>query len=224
MTLGWSLGARLLRWLFGAAVTVAVFYLLAGRWDLPWLWATAAVALLQALAMFLTIDPALARERRRPGPGGVDRATHRVLSVVMGAQVVIACLDVGRFHWSDTVPPALRAAGLLLFGAGYGLVIWSVAVNRFFSAVVRVQEERGHTLINSGPYHHVRHPGYIGMLLSYPVIALAIGSWWGLVPGALCLAIVLRRALLEDAYLLEHLPGYREYAATVRYRLIPGVW
>ena len=224
MALGWGIGARLLRWLAVSVVTLGGFFLLAGRWDLPWLWALGIVASLYGLALSLTIDADLARERSRPGPGGVDRGRQWILSVVVGAQVVVACLDVGRFHWSDSVPPALRAAGLLLFAGGYGLVTWSVAVNRFFASVVRVQADRGHTIIESGPYHYVRHPGYIGMLLSYGVIGLAIGSWWSLVPGILCLALVLRRALLEDAYLLEHLHGYREYATTVPYRLIPGVW
>src|SRR3972149_1421575 len=142
MALGWSVGARLLRWLISTGITVAVFYALAGRWDLPWLWATAVVASLVTLPLTLTLDPDLARERRRPGPRGPQR----------------------------------------------------------------------------------RPPGYLGMLLGYPVIAVAIGSWWALIPGALCVLIVLRRTMLEDAYLLEHLPGYREYAAAGPNRLIPGVW
>jgi len=224
MALGWSVPARLLRWVISTAVMVAAFYLLASRWDLPWMWATAVVASLVTLAMVLTIDPGLARERRRPGPGGVDRLSQTALSIFMGTQTILACLDVGRLHWSDTVPPALRAVALLLFGAGFGLVIWSMAVNRFFSSVVRVQSDRGHAIITAGPYRYVRHPGYIGMLMSYGVVALAIGSWWGLLPGMLALLVVLRRALLEDAYLLEHLPGYGEYAAAVPHRLVPGVW
>lgn len=206
------------------AVTVAVFYGLTGRWDLPWLWVTAAVSFLLSGVMVLKIDRDLVRERRRPGPGGVDRMTQWVLAAVMLAEIVIACLDVGRFHWSDAVPAGVHWAGLVLFGAGYGMVMWSVAVNRFFSAVVRVQTDRGHAIVRAGPYRHLRHPGYLGMLMSYPVIALAIGSWWGFAAGALCFPIVLRRALLEDAYLLEHMPGYRQYATEVRYRLIPGVW
>jgi protein-S-isoprenylcysteine O-methyltransferase Ste14 len=213
-----------LRWLTGSLLTLAVFFGLAGKWNLPWLWATAAVAALAALAMFLTIDPELARERRRPGPGGVDRRTQVLLSTAMSAQVIVACVDVGRFHWSDTVPPGLRAVGLVLFGGGFGLVTWSVAVNRFFSSVVRVQADRGHSIVTSGPYGYVRHPGYLGMLMSYPFVSLAIGSWWAMVPGAACVAIVLRRAMLEDVYLQQHLPGYQDYAASVPDRLVLGVW
>src|SRR3990172_6348022 len=127
MTLGWSIGARILRWLISTALTVAVFYAVAGRWDLPWLWATAALGSLLTLGLTLTIDPDLARERRRPGPGAVDRVTRLIMATAMSAQVVIACLDVGRFHWSDTVPPELHAGGLVFFGAGFGLATWSVA-------------------------------------------------------------------------------------------------
>lgn len=224
MALGWSVGARLSRWLISTAITVVVFYALAGRWDLRWIWATAAVGSLVTLPLTLTIDPDLVRERRRPGPGAVDRATRLVMAAAVAAQVILACLDVGRLHWSDTVPARMHAVSLALFAAGFGLVSWSVAVNRFFSSVVRIQSERGHAIITTGPYRYVRHPGYVGMLMGYPVISLAIGSWWALIPGALCALIVLRRAALEDTYLLEHLAGYRDYAATVRSRLIPGLW
>jgi protein-S-isoprenylcysteine O-methyltransferase Ste14 len=99
-----------------------------------------------------------------------------------------------------------------------------VAVNRFFSSVVRVQAERDHGIVTSGPYQYVRHPGYLGMLMGYPFVSLAIGSWWAVVPGAACFAVVLRRALLEDAHLQQHLPGYRDYAASVTSRLLPRVW
>ncbi len=224
MTFGWSVGARIARWLISAAITVAVFYLLAGRWDLPWLWATAALGSLLTLGMTLTIDPDLARERRRPGPGGLDRVTRLAMAASVAAQVSVACLDIGRFHWSDTVPLAAHVLGLAVFGLGFGLLSWAVVVNRFFSSVVRIQTDRGHAIITQGPYRYVRHPGYLGMLLGYPVIALAVGSWWALVPSALCVLVVLRRLRIEDAYLQEHLAGYREYATRVPYRLVPGVW
>lgn len=221
---GWGVGRRLLRWLASAAITVAVFYLLAGRWDLPWLWVTAAAGSLLTLALTLTIDPDLARERRRPGPGGLDRATRAAMVICLTAEMVVSVLDVGRFHWSDTVPLAGHALGLAVFTAGFGLVTWAVAVNRFFSSVVRVQAERGHEIVTTGPYRYLRHPGYLGMLLGYSLIPLAIGSWWGLLPGAGCALVVLRRTRLEDRYLQGNFAGYGEYVARVPYRLVPGVW
>ncbi len=213
-----------MRWVLSGVATVAVVYLLAGRWDLPWMWAMAGVGLLAVLPLTLTIDPELARERRRPGPGGRDHLSRWLIAVFVGAAMVIACLDVGRFHWSDGVPATVHAAGLALVGLGYALVSWAVMVNRFFSSVVRVQTDRGHQIITTGPYRYLRHPGYLGMLMGYPTPALAIGSWWALVPSAAAVLIVLRRLRIEDAYLRANLAGYPEYAARVRYRLLPGLW
>lgn len=223
MTLGWSVPARVGRWAASAAITVAAVRVLAGRWDVPWIWATVGVASALGLAVTLVIDPELVRERRRPGPGGFDRLTRTIVGACVGAEMVVAGLDVGRFHWSDGVPVAVRAAGVTLFALGFGLVGWAVAVNRFFSSIVRIQTERGHRLVTTGPYRFVRHPGYLGMLMAYPVLGVAMGSWWTLVPGAVCAAAVLRRLRVEDRYLLAHFPGYRDYAAAVKGRLIPGM-
>lgn len=103
-------------------------------------------------------------------------------------------------------------------------MVWAVTVNRFFSGVVRVQTDRGQYVVTTGPYRWLRHPGYLGMVVGYPMLVLAIGSWWGFVLAAACVPLVIRRLRLEDRYLEAHLPGYREYAARVPKRLIPGVW
>jgi len=224
MKLGWSVPARLVRWIAGTAGNAAGFYVLTGRQDQPWVWAVLTLGSLWLLALLLVIDADLARERRRPGPGGIDRSARWVVAPLTGAAVVVACLDIGRFHWSDSVPPVVHALGFALNGIGFSLITWAIAVNRFFSSVVRVQSDRGHQLITSGPYGVIRHPGYLGMLLVYPTISLTLGSWWGLVPGAACALVLLRRASLEDRYLQENLAGYRDYTALVPYRLIPGVW
>ena len=220
MTLAWSIAARVARWAAISAVTVAACRVLAGRWDVPWMWATVAVALLVALPVNLAIDPDLARERRRPGPGGFDRITVLAVATCTAAESFLAILDVGRFHWSDHVPASVHILALGLFALGFGVVAWAVSVNRFFSSVVRIQTDRGHQLVTAGPYRYVRHPGYLGMLLAYPVIGVAIGSWYALIPGIVALALVLRRMLVEDRYLKDHLPGYKEYATKVP-RLIP---
>jgi protein-S-isoprenylcysteine O-methyltransferase Ste14 len=129
-----------------------------------------------------------------------------------------------RFAW----PPALSlpvqvvgAAGLLF---GLALSTWAMVANRFFSSVVRIQAERGHRVVDAGPYHFVRHPGYAGGTIGQLGIALMLGSVWALVPaGLVALAYVLRTAL-EDRTLQAELFGYREYAARVRWRLLPGIW
>ena len=215
---------RLAHWALTTLALAVLVFLPAGKLDLPALWAFLAICSVLALAAIASIDPDLARERRRPGPGGFDRASPPLIGLLLLATAVIASLDVGRLSGSDTVPLPLRVAGLACFGLGMALSVWSMAVNRFFSSVVRIQSERGHHLITAGPYRWVRHPGYAGMLLACLGAPLGIGSWYGLIPAAGCAAMVLRRAALEDPFLIEKLDGYAAYAARVRYRLLPGVW
>ena len=137
---------------------------------------------------------------------------------------VVASLDVGRFHWSDTVPLPLQIGALALFALGMALAVWAMAVNKFFSSVVRIQKERGHHLITSGPYRFVRHPGYTGMLFGGLASPLAMGSWWALAPAAVYALLVLRRAIIEDRFLMESLEGYKAFSGQVRHRLVPGLW
>lgn len=212
------------RWIAVSGVYGAILAALAGRLDLPFLWAYWGVGALGALALILTIDPDLAQERRRPGPGGVDRHRRFFFGFFFLAHLVIGVLDLGRFHWSDTVPAATRIAGLAGYAAALGWLAWSVAVNRFFSPVVRIQAERGHHLITRGPYRYVRHPGYLALVVLFPASALALGSWWSLAPALVNVALVFHRAAIEDRYLMEHLTGYAGYAGTVSYRLVPGIW
>ena len=140
------------------------------------------------------------------------------------AHFIVAGLDVGRFGWSGPVPLVVHGTGLLFYVSGIALAMRALVVNRFFSPVVRIQEERGHRLITEGPYRFVRHPGYAGMLLSFLGSGLVLGSWWSLLPLIPVVVLILRRTILEDHYLREHLEGYVGYAERVRYRLLPGVW
>lgn len=215
---------RLLRWLLLSFFFLLPLLALGGRADLPLLWAWAGVFSAVALVMILTVDPELARERQRPGPGSVDLWRRPVFGGLFLAHAVMGFLDVGRFHWSDSVPYALRLAGLVGFAAGMGLFAWGMAVNRFFSTAIRIQKERGHTVVSAGPYGVVRHPGYLGLSLAVPASGLAIGSWWAFGIGAAAALVILHRASVEDRYLLENLPGYPDYARRVRFRLLPGFW
>jgi len=96
--------------------------------------------------------------------------------------------------------------------------------NRFFSAVVRIQEERGHAVASGGPYRFVRHPGYVGMIAQFLVTPLTLGSLWALMPAGIAVGLYVWRTALEDRTLREELAGYQDYAARVRYRLLPGIW
>lgn len=219
-----QLASRLGRWLISVALFGALLFGLAGRRDLPMLWALWGVCAVLALAVILTIDQELAQERRRPGPGGVDRRRRLLFALLFVSTLALASLDVGRLHWSDTVPLGIQVTALGVAAGAMGVLVWAVAVNRFFSPVVRIQTERGHHLVDRGPYRWVRHPGYLGMFLALPASALALGSWWALMPAVANSLMVLRRLALEDRYLGEHLAGYGDYVKTVKYRLVPGVW
>jgi len=202
----------------------AILFISAGRIDLPWFWALIGVYVVLMSAAIRSIDPDLLRERHHPAPGGEDRSLRWRVAPFFLAHLIVAGLDVGRFGWSGSVPLVVHAAGLIAYVSGMGLAMRAMVVNRFFSPVVRIQEERGHRLITEGPYRFVRHPGYTGMLLSFLESGLVLGSWWSLLPLIPVMVLILRRTTLEDRYLREHLEGYVGYAEGVRFRLLPGVW
>src|SRR5215469_7747387 len=214
-------------WVAQSIVLVALIGLLlfgsAGRLDVPTFWVYLALWLGASLVSVAVVDPTLYQERMRPG-GRRIRAVYWLLIVPLVLHLVIAGADVGRKHWSDTVPHALQWLGMLVFAVGWGLTLWAMHVNRFFSSVVRIQEERGHQLVSSGPYAWVRHPGYVAGLLVIVSSGVALGSWLSLVPVVLMLPMLLVRTVREDRFLKQNLQGYRDYAAKVPYRLLPGIW
>src|SRR5271157_6629967 len=203
--------------LFGAAGTLAV----------PLFWAYLvlfAVLCLTASAAVYLLSPDIVRERVRPGEGEQDRVTVRALNLLMFAQLLLAGLDVGRLHWSATVPFPLQILGLIGFAIGMGLTTWAMLVNRFFSSAVRLQPDRGQHAVTSGPYRLVRHPGYSGGLLLLLSVGVALGSWIAIVPILLIVPFMVRRTLIEGRMLASALPGYVGYMQRVRSRIVPGVW
>jgi len=120
--------------------------------------------------------------------------------------------------------PLAQIAAMLLVIAGHALVVWATGTNAFFSQVVRIQTERGHTVITGGPYRYVRHPAYVGMILVVVGAPIMLGSWWALIPGVISAVLMIVRTVLEDRTLQAELSGYVEYAQHTRYRLLPGVW
>jgi protein-S-isoprenylcysteine O-methyltransferase Ste14 len=139
------------------------------------------------------------------------------------ALYVVAALDQ-RFGWSPRVNIVVVAAAVILLLAGAGLSAWAMLVNNYFSAVVRLQTDRGQVVVSSGPYRLVRHPGYLGSLLLYTGVALVLGSLWALIIVMIFAAVLILRTVREDRFLHQRLPGYCEYASRVRFRLIPGAW
>jgi protein-S-isoprenylcysteine O-methyltransferase Ste14 len=130
----------------------------------------------------------------------------------------------GRWHLTAPVPPLLRAFALGAMVVTFGMFFRAMRENRFFSSVVRVQSDRGHRVIDTGPYAIVRHPGYAGMILGMPFSGLALGSWVASAIGVVLSLLILRRVLFEDRFLKKNLNGYALYTNRVRYRLIPRVW
>lgn len=206
-----------------ATLLAMILFLVAGRFDLPWFWAFVAMYALMASFSFSLLDVGLIKERWRASREEPDTALvcGKVFSIV---HLVIAALDVGRFHWSSPMPVVVQVSGFVLFALSAAAAVWAMVVNPFFSAVVRIQEDRGHRLITDGPYRFVRHPGYVVISIMLLASGLALGSWWSLVPMAALMPLIVRRTALEDRFLHKHLDGYPEYSQWVRYRLIPGIW
>lgn len=214
----------LLRWLILTTVAIASLFLSAGRWDLPVVWIYVSLYSIFNLAISFTADPQLIKERLAPAAGGRDHLLRFVALPILVIHWVLAGLDIGRFHWSTDVAPAVRITGLVGTTIWLGLVWFAMSVNRFFSSVVRIQRDRSHCLITHGPYRFVRHPGYLGMVIGHVCSGPALGSWICMVPSLAGILMVVHRTAVEDQFLLHSLEGYAAYADKVRYRLVPGLW
>jgi protein-S-isoprenylcysteine O-methyltransferase Ste14 len=153
-----------------------------------------------------------------------DKVLAPLMAVSIGYPVVIVAGLDHRYNWSPEFPPWLDVIGFILVSLGYAFAAWALAENRFFYSVVRIQTDRGHVVCDSGPYRFVRHPGYAGNIFALFGIVLALGSVWTLIPVAVASIISVFRTVLEDQTLQDELPGYRDYARRVRYRLSPGIY
>jgi len=129
-----------------------------------------------------------------------------------------------RWQWSPPLPLWVTLAAVAVALAGFAFSTWAMVVNKFFSALVRIQKERGHQVVESGPYRVVRHPGYAGGLLTALMFPLITNSLWAFIPVVLYLIALVLRTALEDKTLVAELPGYQEYTRKTRYRLLPGIW
>jgi protein-S-isoprenylcysteine O-methyltransferase Ste14 len=223
----------ILRWARQIVVMTAVFgavlFLCAGKLNWPPGWAYLGINILsQALSAIVLIprQPGMLSERSkvREGTKGWDRVlTPLIVLVGTLAVMVVAGLDA-RFGWSEPYNPILWGSGIVLAFASQLFVLWAMASNPFFAATVRIQDDRGHSVVSQGPYGIVRHPGYAGSLFYNLFIPLVLGSTWVYLPVLITLALLVLRTSLEDRTLRTELPGYAEYGDRVRYRLIPGVW
>jgi protein-S-isoprenylcysteine O-methyltransferase Ste14 len=207
---------------------LALVFLPVGRLDWPpgWIFIGFVVVGFGLSALILArVNPVIyrARSRFQPGTKRWDLILLALMLPAMVAVIPLATLDAGRMGWS-AVPLSVVILGYVLTGAGIALTAWAQAVNRFFEPGVRLQRERGHRVVSSGPYAFVRHPGYVGAFMLFVGIALALASWWALVPAVWASVVLVVRTSWEDALLRDELDGYADYARRVRFRLVPGVW
>jgi protein-S-isoprenylcysteine O-methyltransferase Ste14 len=207
----------------------ALLFLPAGtlHWPAAWLYLATTAVLGLATGLWLArVDPALLEERMKPVLQKGQPAADKWFMLAFGVAALLWFIVIGldhRRHWSD-VPMPLQALGYTLMLAATALMLRVVRENSFAALVVRVQAERGHRVIDSGPYAVVRHPMYSGIVLYVAAMPLLLGSWWGLAMAPVFFVLFSVRAGLEERALASGLPGYADYLTRVRYRLVPGLW
>jgi protein-S-isoprenylcysteine O-methyltransferase Ste14 len=215
------MASRLIRCLLFIAVLTALLTWLQGGFD-RYLALYAAAWVLFGIYGMISLDDDLARERFSPPEPGADRLSLRAIRIIALAHLIVGALAV---RWRIAlVPGALRLAAVAVMLAGAILVAQSIRANRFFSPVVRIQSERGHRVVDTGPYATIRHPGYLGMVIAALGSGMAIGSWLGFALAAAYAALIVRRVTFEDGFLKANLAGYQAYASRVSSRLVPGAW
>jgi protein-S-isoprenylcysteine O-methyltransferase Ste14 len=217
LSVGWSL-----------LIFVLCLFLPAGTlaWSRGWLFFVVTVAASILITVYLqrvNPDVVAARVNRHEGTKGWDRVLLRLFLPALVSILPVAALDDGRYHWFP-VPWWVCGIGYVLLIAGMVGLTWAESVNKFFEPTVRIQTDRGHTVIDSGPYAIVRHPGYVSGFLVFISVPLSLGSLWALIPAGIACLLLVVRTILEDRTLRTELPGYEEFAQRVRYRLIPWVW
>ena len=205
----------------------AILFVAAGRLNWPEAWIFLGISLAGIMANGLWSirhNPEMLNERGRMGKNAKswDKVIGLFYMFFLFGIYILAGLDV-RFGWSQA-PLWVKILGGIALALSLALTFWVMKVNAFLSTFVRIQDERGHTTVSSGPYRFVRHPMYVGILLMSWGTAFLLGSWWGVIPAVLNIVLFFIRTALEDSTLQAELPGYKEYAARIRYRLIPGIW
>lgn len=218
-----STAPRIRRFCTVWAAIFGALFLISGAWTDPWLWTYALAWAAVLLWAMLGIDEDLAHERFRPPSRGADSAWLAAIQIVALAHLVVGALDLGRWRVSH-VPASIRGVALAGMAAAAVLVFRAMRSNRYFSSVVRIQDDRGHRVVDEGPYTLVRHPGYAGMIPLMAASGLALGSWLAFGFGVVYGLLIVRRTFFEDRFLQANLAGYRDYVRRVPYRLVPGIW
>lgn len=212
------------------AIMMIVFYFSAGRIDIPQSWFLFSMMFVYFVASTISLykyNPGLLIQRlmiRRKGSKTWDEVLMRVSNLTAMLLVpVVAGLDVGHYRLSSL---GLQYAilGIVLFVGSSVLINWAMIENPYFEPTVRIQEDRDHHVVATGPYAFVRHPGYLSGILWLASVPLILGSLYAFAPFALYTTLIALRTYLEDRTLRGELSGYEDYAVKVKYRLLPWVW
>jgi protein-S-isoprenylcysteine O-methyltransferase Ste14 len=219
-----------LQMLFFIIIVPFLPLLISWRWSWWEAWLYAAIGILGfaiSRALAARRHPDLLAERARFLRHEDAKPWDKILAPLVGLGGGLVPLAAGLEALLGRTPPfslSIKILSLVVILAGYALGSYALIENRFFSGMVRIQTERGHQVVSSGPYRWMRHPGYTGAIFSYLVTPLLLDSWWAFLPAILITIVLVIRTYLEDRTLQAELAGYRDYARRVRYRLLPGVW
>jgi protein-S-isoprenylcysteine O-methyltransferase Ste14 len=217
---------RVIQVVVQAVVLWAVLFAFSGDLSWGWGWAYVGVGMLTLVINILVLPPEVVAERGRTRKQNV-KVWDKVLAPAAGVWMLVVPVVAGldrRYGWPPEMVATAQVAGLVLIALGQALFTWGMASNRFFSTAVRMQTDRDHAVVSGGPYRYVRHPGYVGYVVSQVATPLALGSVWAIIPAGLGAVLVVVRTALEDRMLQKELAGYTEYCQHVPYRLLPGIW
>ena len=197
------------------------------HWPAAWVFLVTSAILGPACGWWLArTDPALLAERMRPTFQADQPAADKkfMLAFAVATLIWLVAIGLDRRAQASDVPLVLHVLGLAMYLLSTALIMWVFRANSFAAPVVKVQAERHHRVISTGPYAFVRHPMYSGIMLFFAGVPLLLGSWWGVAIAPLFAVLFAIRARIEERALVEGLPDYADYAARVRYRLVPGLW
>jgi protein-S-isoprenylcysteine O-methyltransferase Ste14 len=223
----------MLSWILKAFLSKAMFavilFLSAGtlNWLMGWIFIAIYLAFDIATAILVAPrHPDLLTERTKLGENVKpwDKVIVRLAAAYGPFLVWIVSGLQYRYNWQPFLPMTYQWIAAGITALGFAIVAWAMTYNAFFTVTARLQPERGQTVATGGPYHTIRHPGYLGAIIFNIATPLMLGSTWGLIPGVITSGLYVLRTSLEDKMLLEELEGYKEYTRTTHWRLIPGVW
>ena len=218
----------IIRAILTALLLLALLFVPAGtlNWPEAWIFLFLYFTIVSGVLLWLKKNsPDLLKERaaQKKDAKSWDKVIMMSYTLLLVAFLILSGFDAKRFGWSD-VPLLLKLLGFLGYLPALGFAFWAMLENAYASNVVRIQEDRGHQVCTTGPYRFVRHPMYVGVILAIICIPLSLGSYYALILSVLMIFLFILRTALEDKTLQEELPGYKEYAQKVRYRLFPGLW